>query len=309
MYRRHLTVLASLAGLALAVPATSGAAIVGLGDQSPSTFSDPLFKALGVNKTRFITPYNSATDAPQKAVVDQWMKAKGNLQTIVAFNPKRGSKCPGSPCKLPSVKDYEKQFKAFRKAYPKIKIYQPWNETNSQTQPTTGKKGAKRAAAFYDVVKKNCRGCTVTGADIQDIGNFTGYVKDFSKAITSKPPKVWGFHNYTDTNRGSTKNTKKFTKAIKALKAKVWLTETGGIFSFTQSNGTVSLPPNENRAAGSVQHMYDIAKQFRSVIQRVYIYQWKINSPLDRFDAGIVNPDGSARKSYTVVLKNKSQFK
>lgn len=309
MSRRYLTVLAALAGLALAVPATSGAAIVGLGDESAGTFSDPLFKALGVNKTRYITPYNSATDSSQKAIVDTWMKAKGNLQTMVAFNPKRGSQCPKSPCKLPSVSDYTKQFKAFHKAYPKIKIYEPWNETNSQTQPTAGKKGAKRAAAFYDVIKKNCKGCTVLGADIQDIGAFTGYVKDFDKAIKSKKkPKVYGFHNYTDTNRGSTSNTATFTKAIKALKAKVWLTETGGIFSFTQQNGTVSLPPSEDRAAESVQHMYDIAKKFRSTIQRVYIYQWKAN-PGDRFDAGIVNPDGSARKSYSVVLKNKSQFK
>ncbi len=44
-------------------------------------------------------------------------------------------------------------------------------------------------------------------------------------------------------------------------------------------------------------------------IQRIYVYQWRINSPTDRFDAGVVNPDGSARKSYGVLLKNKSQFK
>ncbi|MBA3300880.1 MAG: hypothetical protein H0T15_03350, partial [Thermoleophilaceae bacterium] len=225
MTRRTTFLTLALAGAALALPATSGAAIVGLGDQNATTFSDPLFRALGVSKTRLITPYNTAQDPAQKAIVDQWMAAARGKQVMIAFNPKRNSRCPGSPCKAPSAKQFQSAFKAFRKAYPSVKIYQPWNESNSKTQPTSGKRGAKKVAGYYDIAKKNCRSCTVVGADIQDIGNFTGYVKDVLKNIKSKKkPKVWGFHNYTDTNRFSTKNTKRF---VNTVPGKVWLTETG----------------------------------------------------------------------------------
>ncbi|MBA2504691.1 MAG: hypothetical protein H0V29_01965 [Thermoleophilaceae bacterium] len=297
----------ALASALMVLPATSSAAIVGLGDQNASTFSDPLFKNLGVNKTRLITPYNAAQDKDQKAAVDQWMAAARGKQVMVAFNPKRTMRCPARPCSAPSAKQYAKAFKAFRKAYPKVKIYQPWNESNSKTQPTSGKRGAKKVAGYYDVIKKACKRCTVVGADIQDIGNFTGYVKDVNRFIkTKKKPKLWGFHNYTDTNRFSTKNTKKF---VRAVKGKVWLTETGGIFSFTTGSGQVSLPPDEDRAARSMEHMFKIAKKFRSRIQRIYVYQWRITRPDDRFDAGVVNLDGSPRKSYDVLLKNKRQFK
>lgn len=309
--RRTTLLTLALASALMVLPATSSAAIVGLGDQNATTFADPLFKNLGVAKTRLITPYNTAQDPAQKAVVDQWMAAARGKQVMVAFNPKRTMKCPGRPCSAPSAKQYESAFKAFRKAYPKVKIYQPWNESNSQTQPTTGVKGAKKVAGYYDVVKKNCKSCTVLGADIQDIGKFTNYVKDVNRFIkTKKKPKIWGFHNYTDTNRFSTKNTKAFIAAIKSFKGgKVWMTETGGIFSFTTGSGQVSLPPDEDRAARSMEQMFKIAKTFRRDIQRIYVYQWRITRADDRFDAGVVNLDGSKRKSYDVLLKNKSQFK
>ena len=65
-----------------------------------------------------------------------------------------------------------------------------------------------------------------------------------------------------------------------------------------------SLPPDEARARRSMQHMFRIARLFRRAIDRIYVYQWSAFET-DRFDAGVVNPDGSPRSSYFVLRQNR----
>jgi hypothetical protein len=65
----------------------------------------------------------------------------------VSLSVTNGSRCPKRPCHLPSVREYTKAFKAFRKRWPKIRIISPWNEANHRSQPTF--KNPKRAAQFY----------------------------------------------------------------------------------------------------------------------------------------------------------------
>jgi hypothetical protein len=36
------------------------------------------------------------------------------------------------------------------------------------------------------------------------------------------------------------------------------------------------------------------------------VYQWKVNNPFDRFDAGVVRPDGTPRPSFDVLSLNAS---
>ena len=146
----------------------------------------------------------------------------------------------------------ERAVRLFRKRYPHVRIYQPWNESNSRTQPTSGNRGARRVAQYYKTLVGLCRRrCLVTGADIQDIGDFVGYTRTFLRAVGRRKPRVMGFHNYTDTNRFRYRSTDRFVRAM-PRGTKVWLTETGGIYSFTQQDGTVSLPPSEARAARSM---------------------------------------------------------
>jgi hypothetical protein len=289
----------------LAVPAESQALIVGLGDQKPSTFSDPLFQALKVKRTRYIVPWNAVQKPDELAEVDAWMAAAraARLEIMVAFNLDSGAACPESPCTAPSVSSYRTAVRAFHRRYPFVRIYQPWNESNSRTQPTTGPRGARLVARYYKTLRSVCRRCLVTGADIQDIGDFVGYTRAFLRALGRRPPTVMGFHNYTDTNRFKFESTQKFVRVM-PRRTKVWLTETGGLFRFTQQDGTVSLAPDENRAARSIGHMFKIARKFRSKIDRIYVYQWSA-APSDRFDAGVVNPDGTPRKSYYVLKRNR----
>jgi len=176
-----LSVLASLALTGLAAPAASSAAIVGIGDQKPEVFTAPLFRDLDVEKTRYFTPWNSIFTEPQR--LKAWVDASraAGLEPLIAFEKARTMKCPSRSCRPPSVRSYTRAFKAFRKAYPRIRLIQPWNEVNSPTQPTG--KNPRRAAEFYNVVKANCRRCTVPAADIQDLSPRTmaRYLKTFRR--------------------------------------------------------------------------------------------------------------------------------
>ena len=312
---------AALATLALAVPASSHALVVGLGDQKADTFTDPLFKALKFKRTRYIVPWDAMNDPAQVAVHDAWFAAarrhRPRLEIVVAFNLSANQACPAAPCSYPSVSRYRAAVRKFHRRYGRfVKVYQPWNESNSATQPTSSRgkrgragkrqatKGARQVAAYYKVLLKVAgRRRIVTGADIQDIGDFVGYTRTFLRAVGRRKPKVMGFHNYTDTNRFRTSATQKFVRAM-PRGTKVWLTETGALYKFVQQNGTVSLPPSESRARRSMTHMFRIARKFRRQIDRIYVYQWKALET-DRFDAGVVNPDGTPRSSYNVLRRNR----
>ena len=304
---RAVALTAALATLALAVPASSHALVVGLGDQKADTFTDPLFQQLKVKRTRYIVPWDAINDPAQVANADAWFAAaRGARQEIVvAFNLSASQACPAQPCRAPSVRAYTSAVRKFHRRYGRfVKIYQPWNESNSRTQPTNGPRGARLVAKYYLALKRIAgRRRTVTGADIQDIGDFIGYTRTFLRAVGRRKPKVMGFHNYTDTNRFRTRATQRYVRAM-PRGTKVWLTETGALYKFVQQNGTVSLAPSESRARRSMIHMFRIARKFRRQIDRIYVYQWKALES-DRFDAGVVNPDGTPRSSYNVLRRNR----
>jgi hypothetical protein len=320
---RRLVAITSLAALiAAGTTATTATASLkgGIGDQNSTTFSDPSFKALGVKRTRLIVPYDAIFKNP--GAVAQWMAAASKLRVIVAFNPSQGSHCPGKPCSIPSTKSYVRAFKAFRKKYPSVKEFNFWNETNSATQPTgpTRSSVLKKTAALYNAAKGVCgRKCTVTGPDILDqgIGDSRRSVRVRNQKRLAKwvsmflryargYPKVWGFHNYGDTNYGRSTGTSFFVNRI-ARRGQIWVTETGGIYSFKTQTGRLIFKPNAARQAKATTNAYKVAKKFRR-ITRLYYYQWRQNNANDFFDAGIITFSGSLRPAYANLKKLPKSF-
>jgi hypothetical protein len=47
--------------------------------------------------------------------------------------------------------------------------------------------------------------------------------------------------------------------------------------------------------------LFALAKRYRSRIKRVYIYHWKQSASDNRFDAGLVRRNGTARPAYATV--------
>lgn len=322
--RRFVVMITVIAVLAGTVATTTASARLsgGIGDQNSSTFGDGQFKALKVKRTRYIVAWDALSADPAR--VDQWMSAvrAAKLKPLIAFNPTGGSRCPGSPCVIPSKAAYTKAFKAWRAKYPWVKEYNFWNETNSATQPTGATKASvlKKTAALYKAAKKVCGSkCTVTGPDILDQGigdkrssvrvrnqkRMKKWVGLFLKYAGSYP-KVWGLHNYGDTNYGRSTGTAFFQKSI-AKKGQIWVTETGGIFSFKQQSGKTVFKPSASRQAKATKNAYTVARKFRR-ITRLYYYQWRKNNQGDFFDAGIRSFDGALRPAYAQLKKLPKAF-
>jgi hypothetical protein len=288
-------------GFAAAPERSEAAVLVGIGDQDPSMFTDPLFDQAGLKRARYFPSWNVALKGHEQeaAWLDAWLKGADDTGTepLISFFASLNSRCPQKPCKLPTVREYTKAFRAFHDRWRQVKVISPWNEANHRSQPTF--KNPKRAAQFYNVVRANCRGCKIVAADVIDEVNMERWLKVFKK--TAKKPRIWGLHNYRDTNKRKGQLLGGTKRLLKAVKGDIWLTETGGIVKFVLPNGHTLFPESESRANSATKRMFALAKRYRSRIKRLYIYHWKQSASDNRFDAGLVRRNGTARPAYFTV--------
>jgi hypothetical protein len=299
--RLTLAVLVACLGAAL-VPASSQAFLTGIGDQQGSMFQSAAYQALhNTPIVRYIAPY----DAMKGGIAQDRVNAQDFLtrahdagkRILVAFYHSRKS-----PNKMPSVRNYTAAVKAFRRAFPYVKEFQAWNEANRGNVPGAFKSPTpKQAADYYKALKHVCRGCKITALDLLDQNNIRpslAYLAKF-KRLVRPTPRLWGLHNYSDTNRFRNKGTKAF---LKAVPGQVWLTETGGIVKF--GSGFPGGAAGEARAARALDFMFRLARS-NSRIKRLYIFQWTGAGPNVRFDAGLTDADGQTpRPGYFVVQKH-----
>ncbi|MGH2840865.1 MAG: hypothetical protein ACRDKY_08590 [Solirubrobacteraceae bacterium] len=304
----------------LAVPAAAPAATnisVGIGDQSSQMFGNPLYEALALKKTRYFIEWN-AIDQPQelaKAVAFVQAARASGVKTFMHISTDDINSQPRRP--LPSVSAYRKKVKALYQVFKPlgVKEWGAWNEANHKSQPTT--KNPKRAAQFFLQMRKFCKGCTIVALDVLDQAGVQTYIKRWYKGLgkkNAKKAKIVGIHNYSEVNRKIKKGTKKFPgtkRIIDAVRksnrsAKFWYTETGGLV--TLGSG---FPCNVDRAANRLKFMFSLAKKHKKFIKRLYTFNWTPtpDCAVARFDAGLINPDGSPRPGYSVIQSQLKKFK
>ncbi len=300
---RLLSILVLAFALAAGIASTAqGKTAVGIGEQDIVPYGDSAWQTAGLKKSRIVVPWNVAVKrGATRGKMDRFYREsrRFKVELLVAFNPAQGSKCPRRPCRLPSVRSYTRAFRAFRKRYPRQKVIAPVNEANHNTQPTF--RNPKRAAEFYNVVRSRCRGCKIVAADVIDETNMRPWLRVFRR--TAKRPRLWGLHNYRDTNpRKGQKfgGTRKFLQIVR--RGEVWLTETGGIVKFELANGRTLFPYNEKRADSATERMFRLAAKYRRRITRLYIYQWRASLEDNRFDAGLLSAKGTVRPAFTTVV-------
>jgi hypothetical protein len=303
---RKLACLASVAALAACgLAAGSGraeaAVLVGVADQSPAMFSQPLFSQLQVKRSRIFPPWNVALQRGHARALDAWLNTAraGGIEPLISFSQSVGSRCPRKPCKLPTVREFTRAFRAFRRRWPSVRVVSPWNEANHRSQPTF--KNPKRAAQYYNVVRKLCRGCKIVAADVIDERNMERWLSVFRR--TAIRPRIWGLHNYKDTNPRRGQQFGGTRRLVRAVRGQIWLTETGGLARFVLPSGGTLFPYSLSRQDRAVRRMFSLAKRYRGRIKRLYIYNWFGQTRSNRFDAGLVNPDGSARPAYNTVRR------
>jgi hypothetical protein len=304
MQRLLVTLMLALVVAAGAASTAEARVAVGVGEQDYAPFADSSWKGLGLRKSRIVIPWNVATKrGPTRGKMDSYYKLarQTGVELLVAFNPPNNARCPRRPCSRPSSRSYRRAFRSFRKRYPKLKVFAPWNEANHISQPTfSTNKGAKAAAAYYNIVRANCRRCKVIAADVIDESNMVRWLRTFRRF--AKRPRIWGLHNYRDTNYfhgPKTGGTRRLLRTVR--RGQVWLTETGGIVTFITPSGGTLFPTSESRANRATQRMFSLAKKYRRRIARLYIYHWRQPLTDNRFDAGLLRKDGTARPAFDTV--------
>jgi len=281
---------------------------VGIGENKPDMFSDPLFSSLGVKQVRLVVSYDvmtSGDDELQRVTEYLGAAQAQGIEPLVTFEHARGAaeQCNQRKnrrkrqCRLPSARTYERQFKRFRARFPFVRSYVAWNEINHFTQPTY--RHPKAAAQFSRTARRNCRGCRIVVADILDradnaraktprFRSTLRYIKRFRKAL-KLPRRYCGLHNYSDTNRFRDRGTKQIIKALGCRE--IWLTETGGIYKFRAGR----LGPSAKRQLRATKYMFKLARRYKR-IRRLYVYTW-FGAVTPRFDAGLV-AKGRPRAAY-----------
>jgi hypothetical protein len=304
----RLMKIVPVAVLAAAILAPSADANyrVGLSEQDPAMFAQPAWQSLKLKRVRYIVPWDYYKNAGQHGEVTGFLNAAhaANQDVLVAFTARRGCYDDGrysksKACRAPSASAYRSAVTRFHKEFAYVRTFSPWNEENHVSQPTHS--SPKRAVQYYDTLRRACKGCTVMAADVLDQSNVTGWLRQFLHYSHGRGT-IWGLHNYKDVNR---KQSKGLTSVLRTVPGQLWLTETGGIVTFLPSFKT-SL----SRSASATKYMFQLADRYdskrsgnRSKLTRVYVYRWFGEQPGARFDAGLVNPDGSARSALSQFQK------
>jgi hypothetical protein len=274
---------------------------VGIGDENPLMFTNPDYESLHVKIARYFTPWDVATghDPTDLFYLRSWLDAAqtAGVQPLIAFYHN-----DTSAETMPSVAAYTQAMEDFVAMFPQIKVLTPWNEVNrgnvrapgdSYDSPTP-----KQAAEYYLALKKVCPTCTVVGLDVLDStdpGATIAYINAFKADVGKKHmPRIWGLHNYSETNRFEDNGTKAM---LADIPGQLWLTETGGLAEFAPN-----FPFNLARQKKATKYMFALADS-SSRIRRLYIYSW-FGGHHSAFDAGLANASGSPRPAFCVVYEH-----
>jgi hypothetical protein len=228
-------------------------------------------------------PWDAATSEPQ--VVATWLAAVqgAGMTPHVAFEHLATDRCPGQPCTTPTVAQYGAAIRRFVARFPQVRTYTTWNEANHASQPVADDPEA--VAKYYDALRAACPGCTIVAGDVLDSGSYRRWLQRFLRASTTTP-RLWGLHDYGDVTYGRTTGV---DTVLATVPGSLWIEETGGLVAIRDAAGRQTLA-------------FAIAAA-NPRVGRMYVYQWRAKAG-DRFDAGLVRPDGIARPGYGALARD-----
>jgi hypothetical protein len=318
--KRLLALVTGVIAAAALVPGTASARSsvrVGIGDQNPAMFSSPQFQALAIKRTRYFVPADVMHDSAELAKARTFVEAARNagVSTLLHISttdlrPNRGPLVSRSRYRTDIAK-----FVAYFRALG-VRDFGAWNEANHKSQETWNHIGSAVGyfKELYGAVHKRCATCNVVALDVLDQTGVERYIRGFYRRLSPtwrKRAKVVGIHNYADVNRSRTSGTRAIIRTARSYNRHThfWFTETGALAAFK-----ASFHYSESRQASRIKNMFSLASRFRSQgVQRVYSYNWfGIENggcgSACRFDAGLVDPDGSSRPVYGVFKTKLSGF-
>ncbi len=291
---RLLLALAFL--LALAPSAQARAAWnfeLGIGEQQPAMFDDPRFLAIGIEHVRFVAAWDVGCRAGQdRDNLETWLAGAGRAgaRPLVAFS---FSSRPGWRWRLPTYRTFLRCFKRFRARYPQVRDFNPWNEANHSAQPTY--RHPKKAAGFYNAMRRVCRRCAVSAGDVLDWSHLVRWLERYRPHLRGRP-RLWSIHNYIGVNRPRSWRRSGTLKVLRMTRGRLWISETAGVVISRRYSSY-----DEGRAAAATRRMFALARRSPR-ITRLYGYQWQAGCDPYGWDSGWFRSNGSARPAWRVVV-------
>jgi hypothetical protein len=291
---------------------------VAVADQSAAMFSQPAFRALNTKRTRYFVPADVMQDTAERTKARAFVVAARSAGISVLLHistsdlrDKRGP--------IVSTTAYRRNVSRIVSYFRPLGVrdFGAWNEVNHKTQETWNRVGnaVSYFKSMWTTVHGRCPTCGIVGLDVLDQAGVDTYMASFYKRLSAtwrKRLKVVGIHNYSDVNRSRTTGTAKIIRTARKYNraTKFWFTETGALAAFRGS-----FPYNLARQASRIRNMFTYATRYRaSGVERVYSYNYFGAEPNGacgsscKFDAGLVNPDGTLRPVYNVFKAKIANF-
>lgn len=301
MSRTTLALLALLGVLAAAAPAEAAQRpLIGIGEQKPGMFADPLWQRLGLRDARYVAPWDALRDPRQLALLDDWIAAARAAGARVLLGLAHSQRSARLARALPRPREFEREFVRLRARYPDVRDWIPWSEANHPFSLTANR--PRRAARYFEAVARNCPGCRVVAADVLDVSGMAAWVSRFMRHARVRP-RLWGLHNYIDANGFGSGGTRALLDVTG--RGRVWFTETGGLVLRREYEGkrVVGVFRHTLRhAARATLHAIRLAR-LSPRITRVYLYHWRAPSPVTNWDSALLGPGGRPRRAYHALAR------
>lgn len=278
-------ICAAVCAIALAAPA--GAVVVGIGDGNPATFSDPRFLRLNIHEARLTVPWDAAItrSAGQRRLTRQWLKAASaaHVTPLISFN--------GDGNYIPTVAQYTRAIRAFMREFPTVKRYTAWNEPDWIYRALSRKPGL--AAAYFNTLVRNCRGCLVIAGDVYlPAPQLGSWLRAYRRGLRYRPGG-WALHNYDDVR---THTTAQLRTLLRMTSGQIWLDEISGV----ERRGHWPYPnQSAARAKADEQFLFSLPHRFPRVTH-IYHYEWR-GAARAGWDSGLIAPNNKVRPAYYVV--------
>ena len=274
--------------------------VIGIADQQASAFGDARLLELPVRHARLSVAWDAMRYRWQRREIDAWMDAAdaARMRPQVTFGRSRTKKFS-----LPPTAEYAREVRRFRRRYPDVREFSPWNEPNIAVHPANS--DPWRIASYYNTLRSQCPRCTVLGADVVDTSSLERWMRGYLRVFARhRRPRLWGLHNYVDANSRSSWGTKTM---LRIAPGEIWFNETGALVR--RPKPSPSAPPDRRKllrvgkrwAKISMRRVFKLA-DLSPRVTRVYVYHWK-SSRRAVWDSALMSPSGTPRPSFAVFAR------